>query len=213
MEAVNNYYNKIKDTVLTFYSKTLSQFIHTLWPSKVSIIFLGIDNAGKTTLLNLLKDTQTATKPTSHPTSTTIQIGKMKAIVFDLGGHTAARKIWEDYQFTCEGVVFIIDAMDEERFDIVKEAYRSVIDQMAHSKKTPVSVLINKIDLVYQAYNGNEADVRKYLDFVQQRCGVSNNDHVLVSEVSMLMNQNKEVDQKLHGSFKWLEEYIFANKQ
>lgn len=214
MEALNNYYTKIKDKMMKIYNNTLSQFVQMVFAKKVSIIFLGIDNAGKTTLLNLLKDTQTATKPTSHPTSTNIQIGKMNASVYDLGGHTTARKIWNEYQFYSDGVVFIIDAMDEGRFELVREAYQSVMDQMVNNKKIPISVLVNKVDLVYEAYKGNAIDAQNYLEYVKQRCGVANSDHVLVSEVSMLISNNREEgDQKLHGSFKWLEEYISANKE
>ena len=39
---------------------------------------------------------------------------------FDLGGHTMARKVWDDYSQSADAVVFIIDACDRARFQEAK---------------------------------------------------------------------------------------------
>ena len=60
------------------------------------LLVLGLDNAGKSTLLTLLVRNEVVPHaPTHQPVTDMITIGSMKMRAVDMGGHEIARRMWE----------------------------------------------------------------------------------------------------------------------
>ncbi len=118
-----------------------------LYNKKANLVFLGLDNAGKSALLHVLKtDRVTQTRPTIHPHSEELKMGNLVLNTYDLGGHETARKIWKDYFPAVNAILFLVDAVDVNRFP---EAYKELKDILETPElvNIPIAILGNKIDM------------------------------------------------------------------
>ncbi|KAL5018509.1 hypothetical protein ScPMuIL_004231 [Solemya velum] len=113
---------------------------------RVQLLIIGLDNAGKSTLLDRIQSGRMIQHPpTNLPRSKEMELGNMRFLAYDLGGHPQARRVWRDYFPAVDAIVFIVDASDAERFAEAQEELDGVLhdETIAH---VPVLVLGNKVD-------------------------------------------------------------------
>ena len=118
-----------------------------LYNKKANIVFLGLDNAGKSALLHVLKtDRVTQTRPTIHPHSEELKMGNLVLNTYDLGGHETARKIWKDYFPAVNAILFLVDSVDTKRFPEARKELENILETPELSN-IPIAILGNKIDM------------------------------------------------------------------
>eukprot|EP00762_Andalucia_godoyi_P001026 ANDGO_01950.mRNA.1 GTP-binding protein SAR1B len=175
-----------------------------LYYKNAKILFLGLDNAGKTTLLHMLKDERLVSHaPTARPSSEELTLGKIKFTAFDLGGHDQARRVWADYFQKVDAIVFIVDTYDKKRFAEAKRELDGLLGR-EELAKVPFLILGNKIDLAGAA---SEDELRMSLGLSSFTTGKGN---VPVKDVRpMEIFMCSVVKRQGYGeAFRWLAQYL-----
>jgi len=117
---------------------------------KVRIVVVGLDNSGKTTVLNALKPKKASleTVPTVGFSTEEFQKHGVNFCAFDMSGQSRYRNLWEHYYGDVEGIIVVVDATDKLRFAVVKDELDTMLtDERVREKKIPVLFLSNKMDL------------------------------------------------------------------
>ncbi|KXN74023.1 P-loop containing nucleoside triphosphate hydrolase protein [Conidiobolus coronatus NRRL 28638] len=118
------------------------------------IIIIGLDNAGKTTLLERIKTIYLGVKglspdkigPTVGLNIGRIQIGNAFLKFWDLGGQKDLHSIWESYYSECHGVLFVVDSTDKVRLEDCQAAFEKALSNQV-LEGVPVLMAANKQDL------------------------------------------------------------------
>ncbi|WEW54588.1 ADP-ribosylation factor protein 3 [Emydomyces testavorans] len=111
------------------YHLAKSLYFYATSKEEYSALLLGLDNAGKTTLLNQVKalylpptassiDDEARksnvgrTVPTVGQNVATIPLQDMYLKVWDVGGQISMRGLWQSYYSSCHAIIFVVDSTD-----------------------------------------------------------------------------------------------------
>jgi len=111
------------------------------------ILMVGLDAAGKTTVLYKLKLGEIVTTiPTIGFNVETVKYKNINFTVWDVGGQDKIRPLWRHYYQNTEGVIYVVDSNDRERIDEAALELQKVLRE-DELREATLLVLCNKQDL------------------------------------------------------------------
>ncbi|KAL2016660.1 hypothetical protein VTK56DRAFT_3204 [Thermocarpiscus australiensis] len=127
---------------------SISSLFGKLFGNKeVRILMLGLDAAGKTTILYKLKLNQTMTTiPTVGFNVESFTYKNIKFNMWDVGGQDKIRPLWRHYYSGTQGLVFVVDSSDHDRIDEAKTELHRILNDLEMSDCL-LLVFANKQDL------------------------------------------------------------------
>ncbi|XP_068805491.1 ADP-ribosylation factor-like protein 5A isoform X2 [Struthio camelus] len=115
--------------------------------SEHKVIIVGLDNAGKTTILYQFSMNEVVhTSPTIGSNVEEIVVNNTRFLMWDIGGQESLRSSWNTYYTNTEFVIVVVDSTDRERISVTKE---ELYKMLAHEdlKKAGLLIFANKQDV------------------------------------------------------------------
>jgi small GTP-binding protein len=167
--------------------------------AKISV--LGLDRAGKTTMLQRLKTGRWIpdTTPTIGMNAETIQIGDVTFSAWDLGGQLQFRRaLWEMYTKNSAGLIYVVDVSDPARYPEARSNLWRML-KMNHLKE----IFANKVDLFEKKKNElNEEDLANFMGINKK-----------MSRVLNIFRTSAKTGEGIHKGIYWLADAIQEGRQ
>lgn len=169
---------------------------------EVNILVVGLDNSGKTTVLNRFKsqgdNTVNEVVPTVGFNVEKFKFGSLAITAFDMSGQGRYRNLWERYFKGVVGIIFVVDSTDTLRMVVAKDE----LDMMLNHKdlegnfRLPILFLANKVDLE-DAMSATKIGQLLGLDLLKNPCHIQ--------------STNALTGEGLETGIQWLEQQVLQN--
>ncbi|KAL5454319.1 hypothetical protein PMIN06_005020 [Paraphaeosphaeria minitans] len=148
---------------------TFSKLFDKLWGKKeMRILMVGLDAAGKTTILYKLKLGEIVTTiPTIGFNVETVEYKNIQFTVWDVGGQDKIRPLWRHYFQNTQGIIFVVDSNDRDRVVEAREELQRMLNE-DELRDAMLLVFANKQDLP-NAMNAAEITDKLGLHSLRQR--------------------------------------------
>ena len=111
------------------------------------ILLLGLDAAGKTSVLYKLKlDELVTTIPTIGFNVEELNYKNLSMTMWDVGGQDKIRRLWSHYYENSDAIVYVIDSNDRDRLSEARDELHKMLDE-DQLRNASLLVLCNKQDL------------------------------------------------------------------
>ncbi len=118
------------------------------------ILVVGLDNSGKTTLVNHLKPkkgvVETEVTPTVGFQVEEFSQNNVHFTVYDMSGQGRYRSLWEHYYTDVQAIIFVLDSTDKFRLCVAAEELNSLLSHESiknSDKPIPILFYANKMDV------------------------------------------------------------------
>jgi len=143
--------------------------------TEMRILMVGLDAAGKTTILYKLKLGEVVTTiPTIGFNVETVEYKNISFTVWDVGGQDKIRPLWRHYYQNTQGIIFVVDSNDKERIDSANSSEACAKEELHRMlaedelREAIVLVFCNKQDLP-NALSVAEVTERLQLNTIRNR--------------------------------------------
>lgn len=124
-----------------------SLFTSLFGKKEVRVLMVGLDAAGKTTILYKLKLGEVVTTiPTIGFNVETVEYKNISFTVWDVGGQNRIRPLWRHYYQNTQGIIFVVDSNDRDRVDEAREELARMLNE-EELRDAVLLVFANKQDL------------------------------------------------------------------
>ncbi|KAK6923086.1 Small GTPase superfamily, ARF/SAR type [Dillenia turbinata] len=126
----------------------ISRLVRMLFAKKeMRILMVGLDAAGKTTILYKLKLGEVVTTiPTIGFNVETVEYKNVSFTVWDVGGQDKIRPLWRHYFQNTQGLIFVVDSNDRERISEARDELHRMLSE-DELRDATLLVFANKQDL------------------------------------------------------------------
>ncbi|XP_076448031.1 ADP-ribosylation factor-like protein 8A isoform X1 [Babylonia areolata] len=133
---------------LSFFQRLLNWWRRLFWKAPTDMTFVGLHNAGKSTLVHVLASGQFNEDmiPTVGFNMRKITKGNVTIKLWDIGGQPRFRSMWERYCRGVNAIVYMVDAADHDKLEASRNELHNLLDK-PQLQGVPVLVLGNKRDL------------------------------------------------------------------
>ena len=146
---------------------------------QIRILMVGLDAAGKTTILYKLKLGEIITTiPTIGFNVETVEYKNIAFTVWDVGGKDKIRPLYRHYYQNTQAIIFVVDSKDCDRIDQARQELHRMMNEI-ELDEAAVLVLANKQDLPGAMNMAEVSDklglnqLRQHRWFVQSACATT----------------------------------------